>query len=480
MTVYSTNSSEIMTATRSRSVMSRRLTAGAAALALCSLASCKTADILQVNNVDILPPGGLLTPNGVGVLTSGSIQLFYNAYAGATDSYAVITGNMADELYATDTFDDRNLPNRRAMNDNLPSMLTPYLALHAARTNATIAITTIQKQSPTTPKFTVGELYAFRAFTEDFFGELYCAGVPFSKDDGVTRTFGVPLTTAQMFTAASASFDSALALSDTSTAVRYLAQVGKGRALLNLGQYAAAAAAVAGVPTSFQRQAYYSLTTSNNGLWLAAGQDASRYNVSKNEGTNGLDFLPCAPTGCPPPATSSTSTVVKYDPRLPWQTSTRSGFNAAFSSQPTELKYGRTSPVTIADGIEARLIEAEARLQGGTQADRDAVFSMLNNLRANAIVPAVPLLPGTTGPTTQAAAVTQLFNERAYWLFLTGHRLGDLRRLIRQYGRDAETVFPTGPLDAPGVGTYGTDVNFVIPSQEKNNPNFTGCLDRKA
>jgi len=25
---------------------------------------------------------------------------------------------------------------------------------------------------------------------------------------------------------------------------------------------------------------------------------------------------------------------------------------------------------------------------------------------------------------------------------------------------------------------YGTDVNFPVPVTEKNNPNFTGCLDR--
>jgi hypothetical protein len=26
----------------------------------------------------------------------------------------------------------------------------------------------------------------------------------------------------------------------------------------------------------------------------------------------------------------------------------------------------------------------------------------------------------------------------------------------------------------------GTDLQFVIPQTEKNNPNFTGCLDRNA
>jgi hypothetical protein len=71
-----------------------------------------------------------------------------------------------------------------------------------------------------------------------------------------------------------------------------------------------------------------------------------------------------------------------------------------------------------------------------------------------------------------------MFRERAFWLFGTGHRLGDLRRLVRQYGRGSETVFPTGNYFKGGL--YGTDVNIPVPFEERNNPNFTGCLDRGA
>jgi len=57
-------------------------------------------------------------------------------------------------------------------------------------------------------------------------------------------------------------------------------------------------------------------------------------------------------------------------------------------------------------------------------------------------------------------------------------RLGNLRRLIRQYGRLQENVFPDGPFHKGGV--HGTDVNFSIPDAEFTNPNYKGCLDRKA
>jgi hypothetical protein len=74
--------------------------------------------------------------------------------------------------------------------------------------------------------------------------------------------------------------------------------------------------------------------------------------------------------------------------------------------------------------------------------------------------------------------VDLLFSERAFWMFATGHRLGDMRRLIRQYSRSAEDVFPSGTYLKGG--SYGTDVNLPMPQEEGNNPNFAGCLDRNA
>jgi hypothetical protein len=45
-----------------------------------------------------------------------------------------------------------------------------------------------------------------------------------------------------------------------------------------------------------------------------------------------------------------------------------------------------------------------------------------------------------------------------------------MRRLIRQYGRDVNTVFPNGPYFKGGL--YGTDVNVPVPFQEQNNPQY--------
>jgi starch-binding outer membrane protein, SusD/RagB family len=96
----------------------------------------------------------------------------------------------------------------------------------------------------------------------------------------------------------------------------------------------------------------------------------------------------------------------------------------------------------------------------------------LNNLRATMDLNDLP------SPANREAAIDQLFSERAFWLYATGHRLGDLRRLIKVYGRDAESVFPTG--DYHKGGNYGPDVNLPIPIEEQNNPNGGACLDRNA
>ena len=130
----------------------------------------------------------------------------------------------------------------------------------------------------------------------------------------------------------------------------------------------------------------------------------------------------------------------------------------------------------VADGIEARLIEAEAELQAN---NLSGMRTTLNDLRQNAITPALPNLPSAAN---RDEAIDQLFSERAFWLFATGHRLGDMRRLVRPaptgYGRPVDSVFPNGAYHKGG--SYGPDVNLPIPIEEQNNPNSQGCLDRNA
>jgi hypothetical protein len=145
--------------------------------------------------------------------------------------------------------------------------------------------------------------------------------------------------------------------------------------------------------------------------------------------------------------------------------------------------------VDVANGIDARLIEAEAAFLAGNYGGLNGTLAILNALRAsqqvltNNVTYAANALPPLTDPGTDSARVAQLFREKAFWTFSRGERLGDLRRLIRQapYKQwyNANNTFPTGQHYRGG--TYGTDVNLPVPQDEQNNnPKFHGCLDRNA
>jgi hypothetical protein len=399
---------------------------------------------------------------------------FAAAFDGGTDSFITMTGNMADELLASDTFDGRLTINARKSVETNSEMEAVYRAMQRTRTGAARAAAILATTAPT-PTFNRGELYMLLGYSELFLGEGWCSGVPFSSENGTTITYGKPLTTDQMFQQAAAHFDTALALADTSKRVLNGSKIGKGRALMDLGQFAQAAAAVTAggsVPLNFVLNTSHSANSTTNGAWSGTTSGASRYRLVSNEGTNGLPFLGQTPA---------------QDPRINWSSSTRVGFSSQFTNQPNQSKFGQYTDGVVATGAEAKLIELEAQLQDGSQSGRDAVFAALNALRiggaaiGGATGTSLIVVPGMSGssPTTPDAAIDLLYKERAYWLWLSGHRLGDMRRLVRIYKRDTEAVFPTGALPSPLAGTYGTSTSVTVPFSERNNPNFTGCLDGK-
>jgi hypothetical protein len=129
------------------------------------------------------------------------------------------------------------------------------------------------------------------------------------------------------------------------------------------------------------------------------------------------------------------------------------------------------------------LIEAEAALRANNVSQW---LSILNGLRTGpnrvtqvgTVTLSATALPALSDPGTPEARVNLHFREKAFWTFSRGQRLGDLRRLIRQYGRSPNDVFPVG-VHYKG-GSYGNDVNMPVVQDEENNPKFRGCLDRNA
>jgi hypothetical protein len=282
-------------------------------------------------------------------------------------------------------------------------------------------------------------LLALNAYTYVTFAEGWCGAVPISNIVGGDFVEGAPQTRPQLLDSAVVRFQASLAASPTN-----LGAVGLGRALLNAGKFAEAAAAVAAVPTTFEYLIEHSENTFQNPVW-SLSNDNRRFTILGSEGLNGLDFR------------------TANDPRVQViRQGTRVGFDTATPLWEQQKYPTRDADVPLATGIEARLIEAEAALRANNTA---TYLQKLNQLRST-----VAGLAQLSDPGTEAARVNLLFRERAFWLYLTGHRLGDFRRLVNQYSRAVNTVYPIG-TDHRGE-PFGNDVVFSVPFDEEQNTLF--------
>lgn len=428
-------------------------------LLLMSVAGALTGcGALSVPEPDLITAGALTGSTGADALRAGAIGRFTVGYVSTAGSslfsQITATGLLSDELMAVSS-------GLRLLDDRTVDGFTDYgnlAEMSGARVAAEQASIALRRSEPSNVNG-LAEMYALAGFVDVMLGESYCSGVaPGHVSLTGTPTEGTPLTTAELINEGLANFDSALAIPGISPPMANLARVGAGRALLDLGQFAPAATAVAGVGTGFVYAFPFSAATAqtSNGIqlwyWLIGSAT-----VSDSEGGVGLPFRSA------------------NDPRVVVATGTGpDGVTPIYLPQ----KYATaSSPVTLASGVEARLIEAEASLNASNTA---AWLAALNALRADTADTHVAGLTPLVDPGTDHARQDLTFRERAFWLFLTSHRVGDLRRLIRQYGRTQATVFPSGAYPGAPGGTYGTDVNLPLPQAVRNNPNSRGCLDRNA
>ena len=446
------------------------------------LIACSSEKFLAVTDPDVARPTALTGVGAIPTLRAGAIGDFGVAYNGqnADVEQVHMSALVSDEFINTETFPTRIEIDQRAMTLTNTSLNITFYDLNRARASAERAVNTYREFAKTAADSAgFPEVLALNGLAYILSAENYCGAVPTSVQDEVgNNVFGAPLTTSQLLDSAVSKANQALAVTGAPLTATFksLAQVVKGRALLDKGDFPGAMAAVAGVATTFQYNYTHSETSGrqNNGTWSLTSS-VGRFGVANAEAGVGLPFQ-----------TEGNVKVAGFDPRVADSLAKRGtntkGFDGT-TDQWVQAKYpARASPVTIADGVEARLIEAEATLKAG---DAAGALAILNTLRSTAALLslrgyAAGSLAPLTLQDTPAAQVDQLFKERAYWLFLTSHRLGDLRRLVRQYGRTVNSVFPNGPYFKGG--TYGTDVNVPVPFSEQNNPNYTpgACKQNEA
>jgi hypothetical protein len=442
-------------------------------------------------------PNAALRPQAKGVVTTIGPQSLPGLYVGALGDFEVAwsgagddgnfghEGNVGlsaiftDELTAAflDEFTfRRNLDNRIATPANT-QLQGIFNDLSASRHSSELAASSFATLAPN--DLGRAEMLSIEAYTYVIFAEMWCSGVPFSElSSAGAPIYGQPLTTTTIDSIALRKFDSAtvLAAADTSnTVILALSEVGRARVLLDLGLFAAAGAAadsaLATDPAlNYQLENSLNSPRQYNGVWqYSFGNNA--WGTVDRKGGNGLNFESA------------------QDPRILWQDGhqlgslgqTPTGFDTIYF----ELKYPtKNSSATLASAVEATLISAERDLRAGQIGSWAA---KLNGLRAASgltqtfydttatspalvvdtiIRPMPALTPDSTTAASDSMRVEVHFREREFWLWLTGTRLGDLRRLIHQYNHY------DFPLNEPG-----TDIRFPVPVSETNNPNFKQCLD---
>jgi len=412
---------------------------------------------------DIADPGTVKTLSSATSMYAGVLSTMSQAYAGmpgnSHNSFVVMSGLFADEYTGSAVsnigqyYDSHTVT---AVNGNVTG--TPYQNLQTVRIAADNAIRALSPYGDAGVSAKIAELHALKGYVYVLLSELYCSGIPFSTvtAGGVTE-FGRAESMSQALTDAVAQFDSAATLAGDSVRIARVAAVGKGRALLDLGKYADAKTAVAGVPTTFAYQMTYSESSREYSNFMVGVMNVPLeymlgFYIADQEGSHGLPY------------------VTQGDTRIP---------TIMTAGHPLPAKFTPVStPVSLADGTEARLIEAEAALQGH---DVPGWAGILNALRSGASLPALTA-DSTTGAANDSVRTDVLFRERAYWMFGTGHRAGDMRRLIRQYRRAPAAVYPMGAI------TYSTPALPYVPaptvpvpaSESQYNPNYAGCINNDA
>jgi len=459
------------------------------ALLLTPMACDVKNELLQPQNPGIVDQTAVGSPSSAAALKVGAMgRLKFvvsdPAPAGfAGSSIWEASGLMSDEFMNSDFQNSQNDVDQLTVSPD--NQVSDYVRTTQARGAIRDAIAAEQQYEPQKTA-DIGELYMALSFVEMTLAENLCNGIPLgSNNKGVVDYSSPdfkPLTDDQVFDVALTHADSALAILGTATdvasvVVRNATLVTKARILVDKGQYAAAAALVpaSAIPSSYQ---YVFITQASSnaddlGIWtlnnsiarMSVGDSVVNYGGKQFRTLNAIPFASL------------------NDPRVPILKGTDAKIPSEDGGQTPlfiqQIWKNRDDPIPMVSGIDARLIEAEAKLNAN---DIAGMMTILNALRTappkiGNFQPATMTAIAITPP-TKDDAISLFFREKALWQFGRGQRLSDLRRLVRQYKRAQSAVYPSGSHYKGG--TYGTDTALPVPDAERVNPQFSGCIDKNA
>jgi hypothetical protein len=414
--------------------------AAAAAMIALSLTACE--DILEVNNPAALQEEQLANPALEQFMINGAIGEFQFAYV----SYVLWSGVLADELFTDHTnvsvreFSLHNFNDLNATNEGI------YNNLQRARQSADDAVERVKVMAGAgaASSLNVARALIYGGYSYVLLAEGFCEA---------PVNLSAPLPSAELFTRAVARFDEGIAVATagrTGTNVAaaqdliYMAQVGAARASLKKGDAVRARTYAAPVPDSYERLAYYSANSVRENNAVNAAVRTSGAWLSMAPAYQGV-----SDTRAPQPTASRPG--LNSNPIFPpLKPSMYSGWTGTGTPQTIEI----TNHIRFASGLEARYIGVEA---DGPNA---AMLTFVNARRAVAGKTPVNL--------TGAELLAEFRVQRSLDFYLTGQRLGDLRR----YAAAGTNLFPTGKYPV-FPDPYGSATCFVVPQSEKSgNPTY--------
>ncbi|AHG88574.1 hypothetical protein J421_1037 [Gemmatirosa kalamazoonensis] len=421
---------------------SARTARGAIALGLTVLGLTACDDVLKVSDPGSVHEPQLSDPALVPFIVNGVVGEFQFAYG----SYALWSGVLADELFTdhpNQSYRDLSL---HSFDDGNAADSLVYASLQRARQSADDAVdrlrTFLGPRAASSLDVARALVYGGYAFT--LLGEGFC--------EAPVR-LSAPLPSDELLARAVARFDEGIAVATAAATAPNaadahdlisLARVGAARASLKRGDLARARAyAVLVTDAAYERWAYYSANSARENNAVQMGVRAGQPYIGMSPAFQNLGDVRVPQPTAPRPSLRSNPILPPLKPAM------YSGWSAT-APAPIDV----ATHIRFASGLEARYIAVEADGPG------PAMLAFVNARRAVA---------GKLPVNSDGSALLAEFRvQRALDFYLTGQRLGDLRR----YARAGTDLFPTGKFPT-SPDRYGAMHCFVVPRTEKaGNPSY--------
>lgn len=417
---------------------------GAVLMTALVLATLGCDSLLDVNDPDVVTPSQLEGPSGVPAKMNGII----NDFREVQDTYVNYSGLLTDEFILAGTFptrleidDRRPRPNNGTLNGDVVEPLQQAIQNALKRDSSFSANLGKEEFSDVQDEMEMGIALArlYGGYERIYLAEFFCHSIlagesgPRLPDARMQNAYEV-LETAK-------SAGEAAGLTGGETDVVTAATIGQARTLLFRGQYQEAADLVEDVPTTFMYFIDYSANKSaeqNEVFGRNWGSDA--FNVRWTVGNGAND-------------SRGNERFAYYDEwvasdlLIPPEEHNVAPFQTGIVVSLENIYQDKRSPIPLATGWEARMIEAEALLRNGQPgAAEDMVNNLLDSPELNPIGnpelrPAfdpdyAPVDFTDDGGFVPSDDLPELARARLAGLWLQGQRQGTLRRLYRNDGID--------------------------------------------